>query len=189
MEPEQQSTGLQYGMQNTTGNTVYGRGLDASAIKYRLDNEPMLRDLELYLRSAKLVSEQRGDEYVESLVVVGRPLANEEGVQSLMGYLRFTIGAHNVQGNMTWDRYDNLVFEISVYLSENIMANLHTWGIRISDYNVIIDAMMTTIQLFLSRTVDNQERLSYGQSMMTKEMSVVNAPEKKGIFKTLLGLS
>jgi len=178
---------MQYGSNNTTGNTTYNKGIDASAIKYRLDNEPMLQKIELYLRSAKIVGRQEGDNYIEEMIKVARPLANEEGVQSIMGYLQMTVGAHNVQGNLTWERYDALIFEINIYLAENIMANLHTWGIRVEDYNVIIDSIMTTIQLFISRTVDNQERISYGQSMMTKEMSVVNAPERKGFLKSIFG--
>jgi hypothetical protein len=177
------------GSQQFTGNTSYSKGLDPSAIKYRLDNEPMLAKIELYLRSAKIIGKQVGDEYIEEMVQVARPLANEEGVQGIMGYLQMTIGAHNVQGNLTWERYDVLIYEINVYLAENIMANLHSWGIKVEDFNVIVDSIMTTIQLFVSRTVENQERISYGQSMMTKEMSVVNGPERKGFFKTLFGSS
>lgn len=177
-----------YGNQSITGTTNVNRGLDPSAIKYRLDTDNVLQRIELYLRAAKMVSKQQGEDYTEEMVVVGRPLANEEGVQSIMGYLQMTIGPHNVQGNMTWERYDSLIYEINIYMAENIMANLHTWGIRVEDYNVIIDTIMTTLQLFISRTVDNQERLSYGQSMMTKEMSVVNGPEKKATWRSLLGL-
>lgn len=178
----------QYMNQSMTGSTNYSRGLDTSAIKYRLDTDTMLQRIELYLRAAKIVGNQVGDEYVEKMIIVGRPLANEEGVQGIMGYLQMTVGAHNVQGNLTWDRYDALIYEINLYLAENTMANLHSWGIRAEDYNVIVDTIMTTLQLFISRTVDNQERLSYGQSMMTKEMSVVNAPEKKFSLKNLLGM-
>lgn len=176
-----------YGNQSVSGNTTYGRGLDATAIKYRLDNDPMLVKVELYLRSAKIVGRQVGDDYVEEMVQVARPLANEEGIQAIMGYLQMTIGPHNVQGNLTWERYDNLIFEINVYLANNTMAKLYDWGISPDNYQVIVDQIMTTVQLFLSRTVENQERISYGQSMMTKEMSVVNGHEKKGFFKTLFG--
>lgn len=177
-----------YGNQSITGSTNFNRGLDTSAIKYRLDTDSILQKIELYLRAAKIKTRQDGEQFVEEIVVVGRPLANEEGTQSLMGYLQMTIGPHNVQGNFTWPRYDALIYEINLYLAENIMANLHTWQIRVEDYNVIIDTIMTTLQLFLSRTIDNQERLSYGQSMMTKEMSVVNGPERKASWKSLLGL-
>lgn len=177
----------QYGNQTITGSTNVSRGLEVTAIKYRLDTESLLQKIELYLRSAKIIVEQHDNEYVEKMVQVARPLANEEGIQAIMGYLQMTLGSHNVQGNLDWNRYDALIYEINEYLAENAMANLHVWGIRAEQYSMIIDTIMTTIQLFISRTVDNLERISYGQSMMTKEMSVVNPPEKKGIFKTLFG--
>lgn len=168
-----------------TGSSFMNRGLEPTAIAYRLDTEKMLNQIELYLRSSKIVGREVDGEYVEEMVQVARPLANEDGVQALMGWLKMTIGPHNVQGNLREEYYHELIYEIHLYLAENLMAQRVNWGIRQEDYNMIIDQIMTTMQLFLSRTIDNQERLSYGQSMLTKEMNVVNGPEKKGILGKL----
>lgn len=172
---------------SSNATSFFQHGLEPTAIKYRLDTEQLLNKMEMFLRSSKIGGKEVNGEWVEEMVRVGRPLMNEDGVQSIMGYLNMTIGPHNVQGNLDWDRYDALIYEINVYLAENVMANLVNWGVREEDYNLIVDTIMTTLQLFLSRTVNNGERLSYGQSMMTKEMNVVNGPEKKGFMSRIFG--
>ena len=167
-----------------SGQSTFSRGLDPTAIQYRLDNERLLSQVELYLRCAKIVGREKDGEYFEELVPVpgGRPLVNEEGVHALMSYLRMTIGPHNVQGNLSREEYQSLIYEINIYLAENLMAQRVNWGMKREDYPMILNQIMTTLQLFLSRVIDNQERLSYGQSMLTKEMNVVNGPEKKGLL-------
>jgi len=182
-------TGQQYGNQNSTGNMVYNKAIDASAIRYRLDNDPVLAKLELYLRSSVIVGEEKDGVYTEKVVSVAKALANEAGVQGIMGYLHLTLGAHNVQGNLDWIRYDNIIFEIDEYLSRIVYSNRVNWGISVDTVDLILDSIMSTVQLFLSRTVDNQERISYGQSMTSVERSVQMPMEHKGgILGGLKGL-
>lgn len=176
------------GQYGTAGVQSHNPGLSPQAIKYRLDTGDMLRDIELYLRSAKLVDKESDDgKFTTEIVQIGRPIANEEGVQGIMGYLRMMIGPHNVQGNMTWDRYDMLIFEINIDLAESLMANRRNWGISIEDYNIILNSIMHTLQLFLSRTVDNKERESYGESIRSDERTVLRPNERKGWFSGGIG--
>jgi hypothetical protein len=170
----------QYAM---SGMTNHIPGLSPAAIKYRLDNSDMLRDIELYLRSAKVVGKELADgTYAEEMKQIGRPMANEDGIQGIMGYLRIMISPHNVQGNLTWDRYDFLIYEIHVDLATTLMGNRRNWGISIEDYDIILNNIMHTLQLFLSRTVENKERESYGESIRSDERTVLRPNEKKGWF-------
>lgn len=161
------------------------QGLDATVIRFRLDTTDVLRDIELYLRSAKLVlrKDKEGQTY-EVMEPVGKALANEEGVQAIIGYLRLQLGSHNVQGNLDRQQYENLIYEINRYLAENVVVNLIDWGISEKNFNHIVDSMMTTLQLFISRTIDNKERESYGQSLQSRE-NFMPLQAKKGIFGRL----
>lgn len=174
---------MQQQQYTTMGYQHHNPSISPAAIKYRLDNSVLLRDIELSLRSAKLESyEDEKGEYQERIVVVGRPLANEEGVQGIMGYLRIMVSPHNVQGNLNWDRYDNFIYEIHIDLATTIMAERKNWGIAIEDYDFIVNSMMHTLQLFISRVVENKERESYGESIRSDERTVLKPNEKKGIF-------
>jgi hypothetical protein len=168
---------------STMGVSHHNPSISPAAIKYRLDNNDVLRDIELYLRSAKIEgTEDKDGKYTERMLSVGRPLANEEGIQGIMGYLKIMLSPHNVQGNMTWDRYDHLIFEIHTDLATVIMAERKNWGISIEDYDFIVNSIMHTLQLFISRTVDNKERESYGESIRSDERTVMKPNERKSWF-------
>lgn len=168
-----------YGSQSSIGSTTYNPGMGSVGIRLRLDNSDILRDFELFLRRAKIQTrEDAKGNYIEEMIQVGAPLANEEGIAGIMGYLRFEVSPHNVQGNLKIDQYHALICEIHVDLAEIIMAQRHNWGIKIEDYNFILDTIMHTLQTFLSRTIDNKEREAYTESMKTEERSVLK-PEKR----------
>lgn len=169
---------------STYGTSQHNPGLSGMTVKYRLDNTELLRDIEHYLRAARIVGKEdpvKG--YYEETVVVGRPLANEEGVQGIMGYLRIMISPHNVQGNLSWDRYDQFIYEIHVDLATNMMSNRRNWGISIEDYSLIVDNIMQTLQLFISRVVENKERDSYGESVRSDERTVMKGNDNKAWWK------
>lgn len=178
-----------YGYGGTySGNSNMSRGLEPTVLKYRLDMESPLQKLELFLRSAKIQErEDTSGELITEMIRVARPLMNEDGVQAIMGYMTIVFGAHNVQGNIDRTQYDELIYEINVYLAKILGSNMMNWEVRDEDFDIIIECIMTTAQLFMSRPIDNKERDSYGQSMMTKEMNVVNAPDRKGILGRIFG--
>lgn len=176
----------QFNSSSVTGLQNYNPGVGSYGMKIRLDPAEILRDLELYLRSAKIVSsDDRDGNYTEQVIQVARPMANEGGVQQIMGYLRFTISPQNVQGNLSWDRYDRLIFEISTDIATTIMTNRRNWDIRIEDYDILVNSIMHTVQMFISRLVDNKERESYTESMRTEERSLIKPEKKEGMLSGL----
>lgn len=180
--------GQGYAGQSTSGFQTYNPGMGSFGIKIRLDPTEILRDLELYLRAAKVIGkEDEKGNYLEETVVVGTPLANEAGVNGIMGYLRTTISPQNVQGNLTWERYDRLIFEIHTDLATIMSAKRREWGINITDYDFILDTIMHSLQMFISRLVENKERESYTESMRTEERSVLKPEKKEGWFSGLFG--
>lgn len=173
---------------STVGMSHHNPAQSPAAIKYRLDNSDVLREIELYLRSAKIIAQQDDQgNYNEEMVIVGRPLANEEGVQGIMGYLRIMISPHNVQGNLSWDRYDHLIYEMHIDLATTLMAERKNWGICIEDYDFLLNSIMHTLQLFISRTVENKERESYGESIRSDERTVMKPTERKSWFSGWTG--
>lgn len=162
---------------SSSNNTSY---LSESVMKYRLDTREVLLDIEMQLRGQQITYVRNNDgEIVEEVKQVGKSKMNDEGIQSLITYLRSVLGPHTVQGNFDRDGYDDLIMEVDIYLSENVMANLHEWDIDVLDYNHVLDTVVTTLRLFLSRTIDNEERNSYAATMRSVES---NRYEKSGGF-------
>lgn len=156
------------GVLTSSNNQGY---MTESVMRYRLDTREVLIDIEMQLRGQQVEYSRnlKTGEIVETVKTVGTPKMNDEGIQSIISYLRSVLGPHTVQGNFDRDGYDDLICEIDIYLSENVMTNLHNWGVKIEDYNHILDTIVTTLRLFLSRTIDNKERESYAATMRSYE--------------------
>lgn len=163
------------GVMMNSNNTGY---INESVMRYRLDTKDVLTDIEMQLRGQmeEWVRDEQGN-MTPQIMQAGVPKMNSEGVQSIISYLRSVMGAHTVQGNFEREDYDDIVMEIDIYLSENVMANLHKWGVKIEDYNHVLDTIVTTLRCFLSRTIDNKERESYAATMRSVES---NRYEKSG---------
>ena len=165
---------LERGVSSSSNNSMF---MSESVMKYRLDTRDVLFDIEMQLRGKQLVWVTLDGEVREEWQSVGKKKMNDEGIQSIISYLRSVLGPHTVQGNFKEEGYDDLICEIDMYLTENVMVNLHNWGMSIEDYNYILDTVVTTLRLFLSRTIDNKERESYAATMRSVES---NRYEKSG---------
>jgi hypothetical protein len=71
-------------------------------------------------------------------------------------------------------------------LSCNIMINLDRWDIDENDYDHITDSIISSIQMFVSRLIDNKERDSYNATMRSVENNTVDNGSK-GIFGLMRG--
>jgi len=155
--------------------------LTESVMRYRLDTKELLMDIEMQLRGEQIGYERDNTtgQIVEVVKKSGTAKMNDEGIQSVISYLRSTVGPHTVQGNFDQEAYEQLIYEIDVTLSTNIMANLHKWDMSVLDYDHVLNTIMHAIIPFLSRTVNNEERKSYAATMRSSE---VNSVERRGGF-------
>lgn len=152
-------------------NTAY---LDTNILKLRLDTNSLLKDIEVFLKGTKLEKtlDEKGNTVFQE-IKVGSPLMNDEGVQAIINYLRLTISPHTVQGNFTDDDYRRFVAEMDTNLSCNIMINIDRWGIDENDYDHISDSIISSLQMFASRLIDNKERDSYAATLTSNESNTV----------------
>lgn len=140
-----------------------------SALQIRLDTKPILEDFENFLRGSKIVVVEENGQIVTKKIVTGKQKANEIGIQSIMSELSMMINSQTVQGNIELDMYNQFIKELHIDFATNVVNNCYNWEIDDDDLDLVIDAFIHHIQLFISRAVDNEERLSYGQSMKVIE--------------------
>lgn len=156
--------------------------MSESIMRYRLEMQTLLQDVELYLSGKRVELETTKDGGTfEKIVQAGVPLMNQRGVQSIISSLRLLLGPHTVQGNIDRDQYESLIEEINIYLATDMMINRVKWHVRVEDYPLMIDVLISTILLFISRTIDNKERESYANTVRSIESNTVGQG-RKGIM-------
>lgn len=147
-------------------------------MQLRLDTRPLLRDIELFLSAKRpILKESNTGALYEDYEVIGKPLANQEGITAMLNVVHLSANHHVVQGNIQHVEYLNLLADARRELTEQIVVNCYDWGIEDSKLNMIIDTIMRFLLLFLSRPVDNLERLSYNQQFTSREV-VTQARQK-----------
>ena len=150
-------------------NTDY---INMSALKIRLDTNPIINQVELFLRGYHSMIEQDAlGRMRQKRVIVGCAKANDIGIQSILTYLTGIFNTQVVQGNFTEERYESYIMEINIDLATMIVNNCYSWEIREDDIDVICDFVMGLLQPFVSRTINNGERNSYEKSLITHETS------------------
>jgi hypothetical protein len=104
---------------------------------------------------------------------------NDLGIQAIMNTLNNIYTPHIVQGNLTEEKHENIVCDIMSDLATDMSTNLHRWGINIYDYDHILDTLSPMINIYLSRTINNEERKALVPTMQHIERSIPERPEQQ----------
>ncbi len=168
-------------MQDTLSNAYYQ---NTSALQIRLDTEQMLKRIELFLRGKIETQYATEDGKIMSQVMkIGKPFANEIGVQGILRKISMIINPQIVQGNFDRERYDDYIEEVNMDLVDAIVINQYEWEVQSSDVQDIIDSIMHSIIPFMSRLIDNKERESYSTTLKTLEsIGTQQQQQKKGLL-------
>lgn len=157
-----------------------------NVLKMRLDTQPILDQLELFLRGSRftMTAEADGGLKVKE-VVMGVAKLNQVGIQSLLNWLSSTINCQVVQGNFPMDQksmisvmYEVFIRDFQINLGNYMVLNCYEWEMKEEEIEGTIDFIMNLIVPFMSRLIGNQERKSYAKTMESKEHHVIGG---KGI--------
>ena len=173
--------------ENQNLNAVTNQGYEAaSALQIRLNTTPVKDQIEAYLRGERLVqgTDVNGQPVAE-LKQVGESKANQLGIQTIMSMIEAIFNPQVVQGNFDESFLQDYLFRIRMALATELMTNLHRYEIRIEEYNGIIAMLMSFIEPYMSRLLNNKERESYAQtlkSIETNNSSVRGGGRLNGLF-------
>lgn len=137
----------------------------AEALRIRLDTQTLLSEVEAHLRGEIVytdVDQKTGREVIR-VKKCGEPLANKEGQHKVLMWVRMRVSHATVQGNFK-SKDDFMQFISSMYsrLNFDVHRNCNQWGIKDGDLRYLIGGIMDMVELFLSRTIDNEERKLFG---------------------------
>ena len=155
-------------------------------INLRLNTQDMIKNFENFL-SAKRSFMEVDDEgrYVEIEKIIGKPLANQEGITALLNTVLLRSHHHCIQGNFDREHYWENLCKTRKEISQHIIMNCHQWGIEDNKLNYIIDTVMDFLEKVISRLIDNEERKSYMQQFVSKESIVQD--QKRGALSSFAG--
>lgn len=155
---------------------------NSTALKLRLDTDPVLNRIEMNLRGIqhKIVINKAGEPQ-EKFEVDGESMANDIGVQNIMGMVRSMVNSQVVQGNFEEEEYGLYLCRQRKALVTDMMINLHRYDIDIQNYNGIIAMIFQVVEPFISRTKGNKERESYANTIVSHESSNNSVRQGKGV--------
>ena len=145
--------------------------MDFDVFNLRTNPEQLLEEfyLQLLNKTKKLdkngdYRDYRGNTYKLEKIPNTKSRANQQGVQEIMQIMRMVINNHSVQGN-TDNSIDHKerMGRIADMLTRIFWTNRKKWDLGLNDVNTIVNSAINLIDLFLSRTIKNQERLLYGE--------------------------
>jgi hypothetical protein len=154
----------------------------------RIDTQPLMRKIEMFLNSTRTVLKQddKGMWY-EELARFGEPLCNSEGVNGVMKIIEMVINPQNVQGNITSVQYEEIRYYARTEIASAIISNCVDWQIKDNKLKMIIDSIMRSMELFLTRLINNKERESYGKLNVQARETIISNPSGAEQFAGAMG--
>lgn len=194
-----------YGSNSNFSGDSYGMGsgdefstdwrpqqMDSNTFKQRNDPSNILHYFRLELMQAYEVEEiikdpETGDEKKVKKIkhkANVEPLANKQGVEEIISYLRKFINNHTVQANLTsTEEYNKRLKIISNNLCCHFISNRIAWGISLQNIDILITYTTELIDMFYTRTLMDKERSHYGEGFKDTTHREFRPQEKTGAFQ------
>lgn len=166
-------------------SSVYNPNNEYTSLQLRLDTDRLLTQIENTLRGTQeVIIETKDGNVYQSREVKGVPIMNELGIQKVMGWLRLTFSSHIVQGNFFADKtgysisLENWLCDFRKDLTDHVIINCYDYEIPDNELMGLIDMICDTLKPFMSRTINNEERLSYSKTMVRHENTSTQSKNK-----------
>lgn len=157
---------------------------DAGVIHFRLDTSALLDELKDILLGQAPVLKLNDDgsrEIVKQQVT--SPLVNDKGFQMIYGLVRMSINNAVVQGYTTDENFEYQVYDFETKIVLLLGCNYEEWGISQADRITIQLGLTTMFINFLSRTIDDKERQSYGTIQQVRDNKTIESRSMlQGVF-------
>ncbi len=112
--------------------------------------------------------------------------ANSQGVEDIINYVEKLINSHTVQGNIdSMSDFRHLMRHVSNDLTMHFMTMRREWDVKLNDIDSIIAGAINLIELFLTRTIFNEERKGYGESFKETTNREVRPKDRMSIMQKL----
>jgi len=149
-------------MDQHTSSSSYNPGSqDSTFLQFRLDTSNLIKQVKITLSGKLQHVYAAGDKIVSTDEEISDPLVNRQGFAAIVNYVTTNINNQVVQGNISEEYHANFCANLREDFSFMCTINLYEWGIDEQYFDYIVDTVINTIKLFLTRLINNKERESY----------------------------
>jgi hypothetical protein len=143
---------------------------DNSFMLYRLNTDSLTHQLRITLSGKRedIYQDEKGN-IVTTEVDLAEELLNKEGQNYIINWFQGIVNSSCVQANLKEDVYWNSVASYREQIATFLFINFNSWQVKEHTFDLIVESILNTIRLFITRTIDNKERESYGE--VYKEIS------------------
>ena len=173
--------------EKTNQNIIQNAGfLNPNILQFRLDTAELISNLQRFLSGEVLQTQTMSDGSNQLVTIkIGEAIANKKGIQHIINHVSGLVNPSVVQGNYTFEQFENHIKREHDELAVQICCNYHDWGIDYNDTTMVATYVMNLLEPFLSRLIDNLERESYAQTLKSVESSRLQEGGSK--LKSLFG--
>lgn len=123
-----------------------------------------------------------------TLQVVGEPLMNELGVNSVLGQVQSVVNRNTIMSNLDQQEVVRIMDFLGDTLAHDLMMNRVTYNIKIpAARDKIYFSALTTAFVVLKRGFEEGDKRFWKGSQQDITMRNEGAPQKKGLFSRLGG--
>lgn len=157
-----------------------------NVMQIRLETKDFLQTIEQDLQGGEYITLQNEEGIKTKFIKHGRRMANPIGVQGIMQLLKLHINPHTVQGNFisrngVSEAFETFMYKFQILLGNHVMENLYRYDIDLRDYELLVQGIRDSVERFLSRSIDNKERDSYGETIKHLESNKIQS-KGAGLF-------
>jgi hypothetical protein len=165
---------------------------DFNSLNLRLNPEPLLDRIEVFLRGEKEIQyEDKEGQMVSARMKIGLKKANDNGIQSIYNWIAGAINVQVVQGNFPIDNHGySIMYEdykqfFRQDFTDYIINNCYEFEIDDNEIEGVIDFTMNLVVPYMSRLIGNEERRNYTETLRSEDRTVSNdtqKPKMMGLF-------
>lgn len=160
-----------------------------SALRVRLDTLPLKFQIRNFLEGKEEKLERVKGRLEPVIRQTSNRMMNDKGIQRIMSYIESKINSQVVQGNTDDEQYQLFMYRTRRDLNRHLFKEMWEYEIREDDYPFICDMLSDMIELFVSRTVKDKERLSYYNWLAHSENAGISQAKQKAGLWQRIGMS
>lgn len=149
----------------------------------RNNPEPLIVDFYLYLTN-QVKNADPDKALTKPFISVGKALMNKQGVRDLVNLMQIYVNGHTVQTNLNAESLNRMMRHTADDIATFMVNSIDDWECEERYIRSIQNELLSKIELFLRRGLDDKEREHYSQEQ-THDYSHVSGGDKK---KKSLGL-